>query len=148
MPFLSVPPLTAGDLVSGSHFTTLPTNDAIYVPQSYAAQGATPAAIEFGCPQRAVNIMLVVNVTVISGAGNTLTVNLEGFDKTSGTWIPMLVSAGLVATGVVTMRVGPNITAGANVAAQMPLFETMRVRNGQAGTLTTLAYSIGAHFTA
>jgi hypothetical protein len=146
--FKNVPPITAGDVVAQDDFTTLPGGGTVYPAQSWAASGATPPAVEFGVPQRAQNLIVTVNVTAISGAGNTLTVNVEGYDKASNTWIPLLVSAGLVATGLVTMRVGPNITAASNVAAQSPLLETLRIRNGQAGTLTTLAYSIGASFSA
>jgi hypothetical protein len=82
---------------------------------------------------------------VQSGAGNTLTVNIEGFDPASGKWVTLLTSAGLVAVATTQLHVSPYMTASANVVAQLSLPEVIRVRPVKSGTTTTLTYSIGIH---
>lgn len=110
---------------------------------SGAYNAADPAAAEF-TPLSATGLTVVVDITALTGAGCTLTVNIEGFDKASGKWVTLLTSAGLVATGTTVLRVDPRIPVSANVTAQSALFEKMRVRPVKSGTTTTLTYSIGA----
>lgn len=110
---------------------------------SGAYQAADPSAAEF-CPRGATGMTVTTSVTVISGAGATLTVHVEGYDKASGTWVTLLTSAGYVATGAVVITIDPRIVAATNVVAQKGLMERMRVRPVKSGTTTTLTYSIGA----
>jgi hypothetical protein len=146
MAFRNVPPLTAGDVVCGDIFTALPATGTILPSADYHL--AAPAPVEFNVPQRAQNLAITIVITAQSGAGNTLTVEVDAFDKASATWIPLLTSAGLVAAGTTVLRIGPAATPSANVAAQSPLFETLRLKTTEAGTVTTLNFSVGATFTA
>lgn len=111
---------------------------------SGAYNAADPSAAEFATTG-ATGLNVFINVTAISGAGATLTVHIEGYDKASGTWVTLLTSAGLVATGAVVLTVDPRITGSTNVIAQKGLMEKMRVRPVKSGTTTTLTYSIGAN---
>lgn len=115
---------------------------------SGAYQAADPSPAEFTPPFNATALEVVIDITVITGAGNTLTVTIEGFDKASGKWVSLLVSAGLVAVATTKLRISAYATAAGNTVAQENLFETMRVRPVKSGTTTTLTYSIGGHFSA
>jgi len=137
---------TLTDSVSNDSFGAngglLPYNGIILVSGAY--QAADPAPIEF-TPVGATDLKLLIDITVISGAGATLTVTVEGWNKAASSWVPVLVSAGLVAVATTTLHVSPNMTAAANVTANATLYETMRVRPVKSGTTTTLTYSIGGN---
>lgn len=119
----------------------LPYSGTLIVSGDYKA--ADPAPAEF-TPLGATGIVVIINITAQTGAGNTLTVHIDAWDPASQTWIAdVLVSAGLVATGSGFLTVDPRVVAAANVKAQMPLFQKMRVRPVKSGTTTTLNYSVG-----
>lgn len=139
-------PVLLGDVVTKDVFNGLPCGGVVIVSGDYHTTDPTPT--EFTPSQRAQNLVLVVNISAVSGAGATVTVEVDGWDKGSLSWVPLLTSAGLVAVGASILRIGPNITATANISAQSPLFETMRVKPVGSGTRTTLNYSISANFSA
>ncbi len=92
--------------------------------------------------------IVFINVSAITGAGNTLTVTVQGKDPVSGTYYPLLASAGLTATGLTVLEISPSITtvtANATAAKQLP--KTFRVAATVAGTVTTLTYSVGVTLT-
>lgn len=131
----------AADLMAVG-FGNYPKAGTAIASGDYKAADPTPA--EFGT-LGAVGLTVVIDITVQSGAGNTLTVNVEGFDPASGKWVTLLTSAGLVAVATTAIIVDPRVAASANVVAQKPLYEKMRVRPVKSGTTTTLNYSIGIH---
>ncbi len=59
-------------------------------------------------------LALVINIT--NANGGTLTVTIRGIDPISGPYL-ILASAALVAGGQVVLRVGPALTAAANLVA-------------------------------
>lgn len=129
----------AADLMAVG-FGNYPKSGTAIVSGAYNA--ADPTAAEFGT-LGAVGLTVVIDVTAVSGAGATVTVNVEGFDPASGKWVTLLTSAGLIAVATTPIIVDPRVAPTANVAAQKPLFERMRIRPVKSGTTTTLSYSIG-----
>lgn len=128
------------------HAVGLPKSGVVLASGDFKA--ADPAPIEVTTPYGANNVTLIISITVQSGAGNTLTVTVERWDEAKQGWVAMLVSAGLVAVADTELRIGTNIAASANVAANTVLPMVFRVKPVKSGTTTTLNYSIGAHFTA
>lgn len=93
----------------------------------------------------AVGLMVFVNMTIASGAGNTVTVFLDTFDPVSGTWIP--VGAGVALTSAVQAFVvtfDPRIATAAGKGLQTAIPDQCRLRFARSGTTTTLTYSAGA----
>ena len=86
-------------------------------------------------------VAVSVNVTVVPGI-ETLTVTIEAKDPVSGTYTAVLTSTAIVATGMVRLRVGTDITAVANLAAADVLGRTWRVTvtPSASGSFT---YSVG-----
>ena len=68
----------------------------------------------------------VFNVTLDPGTAS-VTPSIEGKDPVSGAYYTILTGAAVAATGVTVMRVGPTITAAANVAANAILPKEFRV---------------------
>lgn len=93
----------------------------------------------------AVGLMLFVNMTAASGAGNTVTAFLDVFDPVSGTFVPL--GAGVALTSAVQAFVvtfDPRIATAVGKGFQTPLPDQCRVRFVGSGTRTTLTYSVGA----
>lgn len=130
----------AADKLSAG-FGNYPATGTAIPSADYTAADPTPA--EFNA-LGAVGLTAVLVITAQSGAGNTLTLNIEGFDKASGTWVLLLASAAIANTpGTTVYIVDPRVVAAANVSAMKPLWERMRFRPVKAGTTTTLTYSVG-----
>lgn len=92
--------------------------------------------------QNARGIIIAIDVTVVPGV-DTVTFTLQGKDPASAKYYTILASAALVATGTVVLRVGPGLTAAANVVANDLLPRTWRIiTTHSAGTSFT--YSVGA----
>lgn len=93
----------------------------------------------------ATGLMVFVNMTIASGAGNTVTVFLDTFDPVSGTFIPL--GAGIALTSAVGAFVAifdPRIATAAGKSMQTPLPDQLSLRFVGSGTRTTLTYSAGA----
>lgn len=93
----------------------------------------------------AVGLMVFVNMSIASGAGNTVTVFLDAFDPVSGTFIPL--GAGVALTSAVQafpVVFDPRIATAAGKSFQTPLPDQLRLRFVGSGTRTTLTYSVGA----
>jgi hypothetical protein len=67
-------------------FFTLPAADIVIPSGNYAA--ADPAPVEF-TTVGAQALTVVLDVTAQTGAGNTITLQVEGFDPASGQWIQL-----------------------------------------------------------
>jgi hypothetical protein len=123
----------------------LPTNAVNMVPSAdYSA--ADPKAVQIPT-LGATALILFINITAQSGAGNTLTVNVEAFDPVSQTWfaLPFTTAApNYTAAGAYTLIIDPRIPGVANKVTQSPLPDQVRIRPVGSGTRTTLTYSIGA----
>lgn len=105
-----------------------------------AARTATPTAVTV--PAGRYNYMNVtVNATAIT-ATPSVVVTIDAYDPVSGTYVNMLTSAAITATGTTLMRIGPTLAAVANLAANHALPGTVRITctHGDADSIT---YSVG-----
>lgn len=126
------------------HAVGLPKSGIVLASGAYNA--ADPAPVEVTPPVDSVNVSFIVNVSAISGAGAQVTVEIDVWDDAQSGWVPVLTSAAINANGNTILKVGSNIAASANVAANQPLGQIMRVKFTKAGTTTTLSYSCSAQF--
>lgn len=67
---------------------------------------------------------IIVDITVLTG---TLTITINGKDPVSGQYYPLLTSTALAATATTVLRVGPMLTAAANLIANLPVPPTFQV---------------------
>lgn len=84
---------------------------------------------------------LVIDVTAITSTPS-ITITIQGKDNLSGQYYTILASAAITTVSTVVLRVGPGLTAAANLVANDLLPRTWRVSvtNGDADGIT---YSIG-----
>jgi hypothetical protein len=131
----------------GVGFTALPTNAQALIPSGdYSA--ADPTAVKIPT-LNAVGLMIFVHMTVASGAGNTVTVNIDAFDPVSGGFITIGTAALTSAVADFIVVVDPRIAAdpatpSGSKHVQVPLPDQLRIRPVKSGTTTTLTYSVGA----
>lgn len=109
-----------------------------------AASGNT-ATYEFASAPNATGLKVVASVTT-GATGSTSTVQIDGWDPASGTWVPILSGTGLTATGTSVYEVNPHITAATNRTAQTALHQVMRVYATRASGASAII--LGFHFTA
>lgn len=107
-----------------------------------AARTATSNSIDFqnnDCSR----LTVVIDVTAIS-ATPSVVFTIEGFDKLSGKYFTILASAAITGTGTTVLRVGPALTAAANLVAndQLPAFWRIKAVHGDADSIT---FSVGCH---
>jgi hypothetical protein len=86
----------------------------------------------------------VIDVTAVSGTTPVLVVIVEGFDPTSGKYVPLLTSANITVTGTTVLHVGPGLPATANVSANALVTRNFRVRFTITGTTPSFTFSVGA----
>jgi hypothetical protein len=139
--------ITTAQIVTGldaGGAIALPQNARAFIPSGdYKATDPTP--LEFPT-HGATGVQLFLNVTAQSGAGNTITINLDAFDPVSQTWFP-LVTTFTYATGSAGTKLfemDPRTIAVANQTVQHGVPDRVRCRPVGSGTRTTLNYSIGA----
>ncbi len=77
---------------------------------------------------------VIIDVTAITGTVPMLTVTVEGKDPLSGKYYPILVSAAITAVSTTVLRIYPDATAAANVAANDFIPRNFRVSMAIAGT--------------
>ena len=107
-----------------------------------AARTATPTAVEVNTRRfRTVVVVLDATVHAVSAA---LTVTIDRKDNASGKYINMLTSASITTVSTNTIRVGIGLPATANVSANEPLSNVIRigVTHGNANAVT---YTVSAH---
>jgi hypothetical protein len=107
-----------------------------------AARTATPTAVTVNT-RRSKGLTLVFDVTAVTSTPST-TVAIEGYDNLSNSYFPILTSAAVATAVKTTMRVGPGLTAGANVTFADYLPDQIRISpvHGNANSMT---YSISVH---
>lgn len=89
-------------------------------------------------------IVVVVNISAISGTSAALQVTIQGKDMASGNYYTLLQSASLTATGLTTLTVYPGIAAASNTAADASLPQNWRVSFSISGTSPSVTGTIGA----
>lgn len=109
-----------------------------------AARTATPTAATFTIYNGAY-LSVVIDVTAIA-ATPSVVFNIEAQDAVSGQWITLLASAAIVATGTTTLRIGPSLTAAANLVANDFVRRNMRIRPVHANA-DSITYSVGYQVT-
>lgn len=112
---------------------------AIY---SSAARTATPAAVEVNT-RRFKTLVLVLDVTAIVTAPS-ITVAIDRKDNLSGKYINILTSAAITTVSTNTLRVGTGLPATANVSANEPLANVLRITVTHANG-NSITYSCSAH---
>lgn len=90
------------------------------------------------------NLVLVANITAITGTSPTITFTIQGKDAASGVYRTILTGAAITAVGTQTLKVSPHLTAAANVVAQDLLPATWRVSWAIGGTTPSVSGTIGA----
>lgn len=106
-----------------------------------AARTATVVSALFSA-EEVICTDITIDVTAVS-ATPTITVKVEGKDPLSGAFYTILTSAGLTATGTVVLRIGKDIIAAANVAANAMLPSEYRITSTHTDG-DSITYSIGA----
>lgn len=123
----------------------LPANAAALIPSAdYSVTDPTPVLIP---TLGATALLLFINITALSGAGNTVTFHVEARDPVSGQFfeLPFTTAApNFTAAGQAVLIVDPRIPGVANKVTQSPLPDQVRIRPVGSGTRTTLTYSVGA----
>lgn len=89
-------------------------------------------------------VMVVIDITAITGTTPTLTVVVQGFDPLSGKYFTLLASAALNAVATTLLTIYPGAAATANVSANLPLPKTWRISWTIAGTTPAVTATIGA----
>lgn len=107
-----------------------------------AARTATPTAVEVNT--RRFRSMVVVLDATVHAVSAALTVTLARKDNTSGKYIDILTSASITTVSTNTIRIGLGLPATANVSANEPLPNVVRitVTHGNANSVT---YTVSAH---
>ena len=108
-----------------------------------AARTATPTAVTLAT-RRYKALYVVIDVTAIA-ASPSVVPTIDGFDTESNQWFNLLTGAAI--TGTLTarcLRIGPGLTAAANLTVLDFLPDTVRVvmTHGDADSIT---YSVSAH---
>lgn len=80
------------------------------------ARTATPDTMEFVLPQGARFLHVVIDVTAATSTPSTV-FTVSAVDRLSGKVYTLLASAAIVGTGTTVLRIGPGLTAAANLVA-------------------------------
>lgn len=107
-----------------------------------AARTTTPTAVEINT-RRAKSLVIVLDATV-HAVSAALTVTIARKDSLSGKYIDILTSASITTVSTNTIRVGLGCPVTANVSANEPLPNVVRVTvtHGNANSVT---YTVSAH---
>src|SRR5687767_3759143 len=79
-----------------------------------AARTATPDTQEFELPSGVKFLHLVIDATAVT-ATPALTVTISGVDRVSGKTYTLLASAAIATVSTIVLKVGPGLTAAANL---------------------------------
>jgi hypothetical protein len=87
---------------------------------------------------------VIIKVTAAS-ATPSVVFRIQGKDPASGDWYDILVSAAITGAGTTVLKVGPGLTAAANLVANdmIPSVWRLRAEHADADSIT---YSAGANF--
>lgn len=128
--------------MSGLSVAARPHNTDIAALSLTAAGSATNATTPDFTNLSGRGVVLVVDITAISGTTPTLTVTIEGKDSTSGKYYTLLTSAALSTVSTTALTVYPGVTVAANTAASAPLPKTWRVKYSIAGTTPSVTATV------
>jgi hypothetical protein len=95
---------------------------------SSAARTATPTVTTINT--RGFNFLTVNIEKTASSATPAVTVKIQGYDQVLDDWYDLLASAAITdatANGIITMHVGNGVPTTANVAAGLPLPQSVRI---------------------
>lgn len=90
-------------------------------------------------------LLLVIDVTAISGTSPTLTVTVKGHDAASDKDFTLLASAALAAVGTTVLTIYPGAAVTANVSANSPLPLEWSVSAVVGGTTPSVTATVGAN---
>lgn len=96
----------------------------------------------------ATGLIIFVHMPVESGAGNTVTINIDAVDGVSGATINIGTAALTSAVGDFIVVVDPRVAADPSTPSgskhvQIPLPDRLQIRPVGSGTRSTLQYSVG-----
>lgn len=127
----------------------VPASQAIIATGDYKTTDPTP--VEVTPPLSASTLMVVLDITAQTGAGNTVTLNIEVWDPAKLAFVAVGTAPTFAVGGATTNRVivTPWMVpaAGPPITLQSVLGQTMRIRPVGSGTRTTLNYTVSAHWT-
>lgn len=86
---------------------------------------------------------VVIDITSITGTTPTATFTVQGKDPVSGKYYTILTSTALNGTGTTVLRIGPSLTAAANLVANDIMPRKFRVICTTGGTVTDLDATVG-----
>lgn len=86
---------------------------------------------------------ITIDITAITGTAPTATFTVQGKDALSGKYYTILASAALNAVATTVLRVGPGLTAAANLVASDVMPRCFRVICTTGGTVTDLDATVG-----
>jgi hypothetical protein len=109
----------------------------------YALKSLAPTGSDYVLTSAGKYLHLIIDITNVGGAG-TLTVTILGFDPVSGKFYTILASTALAAVATTILKVGPALTAAANLVANdfMPVSWGCQVVVGG----NAVVFSLGALF--
>ncbi|GIH07417.1 hypothetical protein Rhe02_54840 [Rhizocola hellebori] len=110
-----------------------------------AARTASPDTVELEVAGH-IGMHLTIDATAAT-ATPSVVFSILGVDRTSGKTYVILASAAVTGTGTTVLRVGPALTAAANLVANDILPPIIRI-SAVHGDADSLTYSVGAAFCA
>lgn len=90
------------------------------------ARVATPDTMEFVLPQGARFLHLVIDVTAATSTPSTV-FTVSAVDRLSGKTYALIVSAAIVGVGTTVLRLGPGLTAAANLVVSDIVTPVIRI---------------------
>lgn len=108
------------------------------------ARTATPDTEEFELPQGTRYATFVIDATAIA-ATPSIVFNVLGVDRLSGKTWTILASAAITGTGTTVIRVGPGLTAAANLVANDVISPVVRI-NAVHGDADSITYTMAGFF--
>lgn len=107
------------------------------------ARTATPTAATVNVPRGVRALRLVIDVTAIVSTPS-VTFQIDVLDNASGKFVNLLTSAAIATVSTTVLNVAVGITAAANLAASLPLGDSVRISpiHGNANSIT---YSCALH---
>ncbi|MBX3081709.1 MAG: hypothetical protein KF716_08735 [Anaerolineae bacterium] len=89
---------------------------------------------------------ITVTIDVTAGTGFSITPTIKYKDSLSGKYVTLLAGASIVATGTVTLQVGPGLPDTTNLSANKPAPRIWRLEIAVADT-TSATYSVSVNYT-
>lgn len=108
------------------------------------ARTATPNTEELEVPSGTRFGVFVIDVTAATSTPSTV-FTVSGVDRGSGQIYTILASAAIVGVGTTVLRVGPGLTAAANLVANDIIPPVIRI-TATHGNANSQTYTVSAHF--